>query len=346
MNLFANDEVESVSFRGDASSEQWGPWRPLWDQLDMLVRHEIEPRLLERTTRQVSVGSHAEIVSLRAKGRGIFTVTAESLQARKMFTKPIPWKAITEMPGVDQIITTDPEGKRSKHNTGLSSSEWDAWQLPFLWHHFGVPACRQGCPPVLQGSNATTAAPVAPIVAVSGEPGMVSGRCSGAVSRTRTVWVAAIRDDHGLEAGVRRVRAGPLEVGLHGSAGLGRGDREPVVADAAGVDVGAGGAEVGARQRGTVGEGVEPLALQIGGRRVGHHGDAHRQHARQADDHHGRLPRLGSAGHGTAPGSWYCPIGTSCRALSAKVAPPPRRSGMNGRATLDVIRTVTTAPPV
>ena len=106
--------------------------------LDTLVRHEIEPRLLERTIGHVSVGSPAEIVSLRAKGRGIFTVTAESLQARKMFSKPIPWKAITEMPGVQQIITIDPEGKRRKHNTGLVSSEWDAWQIPLLWHHFGA----------------------------------------------------------------------------------------------------------------------------------------------------------------------------------------------------------------
>jgi hypothetical protein len=138
VNLFANGEVASVSFRGDASTEEWGPWRPLWDQLDTLVRHEIEPRLLERTIRQVAVGSRAEIVSFRAKGRGIFTVTAESLQARKLFSKPIPWKAITEMPGVHQIITTDPDGKRRKHNTGLISSEWDAWQIPLLWHHFAA----------------------------------------------------------------------------------------------------------------------------------------------------------------------------------------------------------------
>jgi hypothetical protein len=136
VNLVANGEVASVSFRGDASTEQWGPWRPLWDQLDALVRDEIEPLLLERTIRQVADGSSAEIVSLRAKGRGTFTVTAESLQARKLFSKPIPWRAITEMSGVEQIITIDPNGKRRKHNTGLGYGEWDSWQIPPLWHHF------------------------------------------------------------------------------------------------------------------------------------------------------------------------------------------------------------------
>jgi hypothetical protein len=44
------------------------------------------------------------------------------------------------MPGVDQIITIDPNGKRRKHNTGFGDSEWDAWQVPLLWHHFGAPA--------------------------------------------------------------------------------------------------------------------------------------------------------------------------------------------------------------
>ena len=142
VNLFANGEVASVKFRGDASTEEWGPWRPLWDQLDMLVRDEIEPRLLERTIRQVTDGSPAEIIPFSAKGRGRLIVTAESLQARKMFSKPIPWKAITEMPGVDQIITIDPNGKRRKHNTGFGDSEWDAWQVPLLWHHFGAPPDR------------------------------------------------------------------------------------------------------------------------------------------------------------------------------------------------------------
>jgi hypothetical protein len=139
VNLFANGEVSSVKFRGDATTEQWGAWRPLWDELDLLVRDEIGPRLLERTIRKVSADSTAEIVSIRAKGQGRFTVTAESLQARKkLFSKPIPWRAITEMPGVDEIITTDPQGKRRNHTTGVGSWEWDAWQVPLLWRHYGA----------------------------------------------------------------------------------------------------------------------------------------------------------------------------------------------------------------
>jgi hypothetical protein len=141
VNLFANGERAKVSFRGDASTEQWGPWRPLWDQLDMLVRNEIEPRLLERTIRQVAEGSRAEICPFSAKGRGRLIVTAESLQARKMFSKPIPWKAMTDISdGVISIITVDPNGKKRKHNTGFGDAEWDAWQIPLLWHHFGAPA--------------------------------------------------------------------------------------------------------------------------------------------------------------------------------------------------------------
>ena len=137
VNLLANGEVASVSFRGDASTEQWGPWRPMWDQLDALVRDEIEPRLVERTIRQVTDGSSAEIVSLRAKGRGTFTVTAESLQARKMFSKPIPWKTITGISGeASEITTVDPNGKRRQHHTGLGYGEWDSWQIPLLWRYF------------------------------------------------------------------------------------------------------------------------------------------------------------------------------------------------------------------
>jgi hypothetical protein len=138
VSLFADGEVTSVSFRGDAGTEQWGPWRPLWDQLDTLVRHEIEPRLLERTIRQIAAGSPTDIGSARAKGRGRFTVTAESMRARRMFAKPIPWKAITDISsdGLLQLSTADPDGKQRTHTTGLSSAEWDAWQIPLLWHHF------------------------------------------------------------------------------------------------------------------------------------------------------------------------------------------------------------------
>ena len=139
VNLLANGEVASVKFRGDASTVEWGPWRPLWDQLDALVHDEIEPRLLERTIRLVADGSPAEICPFSAKGRGRLVVTAENLQARKLFSKPIPWKAITEMTGdIIQITTVDSNGKQRKHNTGFGSAEWDAWQIPLLWHHFGA----------------------------------------------------------------------------------------------------------------------------------------------------------------------------------------------------------------
>ena len=140
VELFANGEAASVKFRGDASTEQWGPWRPLWDQLDGLVRDEIEPRLLERTIRKITDDSAAEIVSFRAKGgRGRFTVTAESLQARKLFSKPILWRSITDISGdVSEIVTVEPNGKRRKHVTGLVFGEWDAWQIPLLWHHYGT----------------------------------------------------------------------------------------------------------------------------------------------------------------------------------------------------------------
>ena len=139
VNLLANGERAKVSFRGDATTEQWGPWRPLWDELDTMVRNEIEPRLLERTIRQVAEGTRAEIIPFSAKGRGRLIVTAEGLQARKMFSKPIPWKAMTDISdGLIQITTVDPNGKQRKRNTGFSDSEWDAWQIPHLWHHFGA----------------------------------------------------------------------------------------------------------------------------------------------------------------------------------------------------------------
>jgi hypothetical protein len=141
VNLYAAGDVTSVSFRGNAGTEQWGPWRPMWDQLDNLVSIEIEPRLLEKTIGVVASGPPAEIGSLRAKGRGRFKVTAESLQSRTPFSKPIPWKAITDISdGVLQITTVDANGKRRTHSTGLGSAEWDAWQIPLLWRHFAAPS--------------------------------------------------------------------------------------------------------------------------------------------------------------------------------------------------------------
>ena len=139
VDLFANGELASVRFRGDASTEEWGPWRPLWDQFDTLVRDEIEPRLLERTIHQVAAVLRRDQSAFRAKGRGRFIVTAESLQARKMFSKPIPWKAITEMSG-GVSRSSPPIRKASGASTTRDSvdAEWDAWQIPLLWHHFGA----------------------------------------------------------------------------------------------------------------------------------------------------------------------------------------------------------------
>lgn len=140
IRVFADGEVSSVGFHGDATVEDWGPWRPWWDLLDALVRDEIEPQLLGRTLRAVASGSAAEIGSLRAKGRGRFTVTAEKLQNRQWLARPIPWRNITEISGdAFEIVTVDPSGKRRHHATGLATSEWDAWQIPLLWREFGTP---------------------------------------------------------------------------------------------------------------------------------------------------------------------------------------------------------------
>jgi hypothetical protein len=137
VRLLADGEVSSIAFRGDATSEAWGPWRPSWDVLDALVSAEIEPRLLTRTLGAVEASGAAEIGSLRAKGRGRYTVTAETLQPRTLFARPIPWKWITGIEDdVFQIVTVDPRGKRRHHATGLATSEWDAWQVPLLWRHF------------------------------------------------------------------------------------------------------------------------------------------------------------------------------------------------------------------
>jgi hypothetical protein len=140
VRLFVDGEVVSVGFRGDASTEEWGPWRPLWEQFDALVAQEIEPRLLERTIRRAKDGSPAEIGSIRARGRGRLTVTPESLQARTNVSRPSPWKPITALSdGVLKITTTGPDGKQRTHLTGLGEAEWDAWQIPHLWRHFGAP---------------------------------------------------------------------------------------------------------------------------------------------------------------------------------------------------------------
>jgi hypothetical protein len=136
-SVFAAGQLASVSFRGDAGTEQWGPWRPLWDQFDDLVRNEIQPRLLHRTIDQVMAGSPVEVGSLGPKGRGRYVVTASDLKARRPFAKPVPWASIIDVSaasgGSYQIVTIDPSGRQRKQLTSLSAAEWDAWQIPLLW---------------------------------------------------------------------------------------------------------------------------------------------------------------------------------------------------------------------
>ena len=139
VNLLANGERAKVSFRGDATTEQWGPWRPLWDELDAMVRNEIEPRLLERTIRQVADGTRAEIYPVQREGTrppdrdGREPAGAEDV----LQTDPVEGDD-RHLGRLIQITTVDPNGKQRKHNTGFGDSEWDAWQIPHLWHHFGA----------------------------------------------------------------------------------------------------------------------------------------------------------------------------------------------------------------
>lgn len=137
VHLFANGQESTVKFRGDASTEQWGPWRPMWDQIDTLVHHEIQPRILERILTTVKSGTPVEIGSPGGKGRGRFTVTAESLQARSWLSKPIAWKSIVEMSPDGQEVIVESDGKRRKHHIALSPFEYDAWLIPLLWRYLG-----------------------------------------------------------------------------------------------------------------------------------------------------------------------------------------------------------------
>ena len=110
-----------------------------------MVRNEIEPRLLERTIRQVADGAPAEIIPFSAKGRGRLIVTAEALQPRKMFSKPIPWKTMTEISdGIIEITTVESNGKQRKHNTGFGSPSG----MPGRSHSCGITSARgDGCLP-------------------------------------------------------------------------------------------------------------------------------------------------------------------------------------------------------
>ena len=247
-------------------------------------------------------------------------------------------------PAADQL--PDPGAGRARHvgrRAVVRSAPW--------WLRATIPALARprGClgrlPVRPHGSSATTAAPVAPITRRSGPPGHGERKAE----RRGQAHADGLRPgsalDGGLQPGVTGVRPARWRYAVDGRPRLGLGDRQPLVAEAAGVDVVAGCAEVGAGEGGAVGEGVEALALEVRRGRVGHHRDAHRQHAAQADDQHRDLAGLVATAASRA-GSWYWPMGTGCSPSIANVASSPRTSGRNGSETCESIRTTTTAPPV
>lgn len=137
VHLFAHGKVSSVRFRGDASKPEWGPWRPMWDQLDGLIRGEVETRLLQRTLDCVRDDGAAEIGGGRAKARGRFTVTAEGIQARRMFARPIAWSSVVALTDGDiEVTTEDADGNHRRRRLGLHAMEWDGWQVPRLWERY------------------------------------------------------------------------------------------------------------------------------------------------------------------------------------------------------------------
>ena len=141
ISVWGGGERGSVTFRGDASKPEWGPWRPLWDQLTAMVHDEIEARLLHRILTQLMNGESVEICSLRGAGRGRVIVTAEAYKERKPLAKPIPWSSITEVgPAVGvpswQFHVAEPSGKVKRKLTGTNVAEWDAWMIPLLWQVF------------------------------------------------------------------------------------------------------------------------------------------------------------------------------------------------------------------
>ncbi|MBA2281938.1 MAG: hypothetical protein H0W25_12010 [Acidimicrobiia bacterium] len=121
ISVWAGGERGSVTFHGDASKPEWGPWRPLWDQLAQMVHDEIEGPLLHRILTQLMAGESVEICSLRGAGRGRLVVSAEAYKERKPFAKPIPWASITDVTpavGVRAGSFTSPShGARSRRRS-------------------------------------------------------------------------------------------------------------------------------------------------------------------------------------------------------------------------------------
>ncbi len=136
VHLFGEGQEGTIKFRGSAATEEWGPWRPLWDQVEGFVHEQVMPRLLDRAISSVAAGDPVEIGSAGGKGRGRFTVTSEAIQSRSWLSKPIPWRSIVEMsPGGDEVVV-ESGGKRRKRTIALAPFEYDAWMIPHLWQHF------------------------------------------------------------------------------------------------------------------------------------------------------------------------------------------------------------------
>ncbi len=136
VSVHAGGVTGRATFRGDAGTPEWGPWRPLWDQLDAMVRDEIQTRLLARTLDSALAGSPVELVSTSPKGRGRVVVTADAFKLRRPFAKPVPWSSITDVTtpvSVYQLHVANAAGKVKTQLTGVEAGEWDAWQLPLLW---------------------------------------------------------------------------------------------------------------------------------------------------------------------------------------------------------------------
>jgi hypothetical protein len=139
VHVFADGAKGSVLFRGDAGTEEWGPWRPLWDQFYEMVHDEIEARLLGRTLERMFAGEEVEIGSLTTKGRGRLVVTSKGCKVRRPFAKEIPWASasgVSVASGTYQLDILQESGKVKAQNVGLGVTEWDAWQVPLLWKVF------------------------------------------------------------------------------------------------------------------------------------------------------------------------------------------------------------------
>jgi hypothetical protein len=138
VSVFGNGEVASVQFVGDAGTERWGEWRPRWDQLDRVVRDQVQPRLLQRTLTTVTNGGEVDLGSIGPRMRGRFSASLAGIRHRKPFAKPMAWPSITGVTVRNGIFVIGLDGAKSReYLTGLGVGEWDAWQLPVLAERLG-----------------------------------------------------------------------------------------------------------------------------------------------------------------------------------------------------------------